>query len=88
MGKSLDELIGKIAKGIDADGNERDLFWPKVEEIKVLGFRIPLYASEPRFTRNKRTTLYDRIRKFYGFERIIVKKNKVYGIKRVTSKEE
>ena len=85
--RSLDDLIGRIAKGIDNDGNERDLFWPKVGERKVLGMRFPKYALTPRFRRNDISDLQSRITRFHGLAGIYVKKGKVYGIRRKISKE-
>ena len=40
-----DDLIGRIRKGIDDEGNKRDLFWPKVSELRVLGLRLPFMLS-------------------------------------------
>lgn len=69
-----DDLIGRIRKGIDAEGNKRDLFWPKVAELRVLGLRLPIYSQLPRFTRNKDKSLNERIQSYYGNVEIVGKK--------------
>lgn len=69
-----DDLIGIIRKGIDAEGNKRELFWPKVAELRLLGLRLPIYSQLPQFTRDKDRALNERIQSHYGNVEIVGKK--------------
>jgi hypothetical protein len=88
-----DDLIGIIRKGIDDEGNKRDLFWPKVTELRILGLRLPIYAQLPKFTRNKdnpdstgKVSLNERIKTYYGNVKTVG--TKVYLSRTIDSLEE
>jgi len=81
-----DDLIGRIRKGIDAEGKKRELFWPKVAELRILGLRLPIYSQLPRFTRDKGNSINERIKSYYGAVEIVGKK--VYSLRNTDSLEE
>ena len=81
-----DDLIGRIRKGIDNEGKTRELFWPKVSELRILGLRFPIYSQLPQFTRDKGNSINERIKSHYGAVEIIG--NKVYSLRSTFSLEE
>tara|TARA_Y100000296_G_scaffold86583_1_gene126812 strand:- start:2166 stop:2495 length:330 start_codon:yes stop_codon:yes gene_type:complete len=81
-----DDLIGRIRKGVDAEGKKRDLFWPKIGELRILGLRLPIYSQLAKFRRNKNKSLNERIQNYYGAVEIVGKK--VYLSRTTDSLEE